>query len=167
MHLSGNLAQSVFLSATSSLEQPALFPVELRGAPHHQFVPPISREMFGGKKLTQFSPLIPFNPALGKWKWCVFPHTTPCYLKRKDKIKNCTRCSSQHYTGAHCGAQQGSGFGRDLRAFCIFQWICNHKPSIGRKNMYLFLITAICLFHSPSDTTKHPQIKQHVTGETS
>lgn len=85
MHLSGNLAQSIFLSATSSLEQPALFPVELRGAPHHQFVPPISREMFGGEKLTQFSPLIPFNPALGNWKWCVFPHTTPCYLKRKDK----------------------------------------------------------------------------------
>lgn len=166
MHLSGDLAQSIFLSATSSLEQPALFPVELRGASHHQIVPKISRHMFGGEKLTQFSPLIPFNPAFGNWKWSVFLHTTPHYLKRGDKI-SCTRCSSQHYTGVHCGAQQGSGFGRDLRAFCIFQWICNHKPSIGRKNMYLFLITAICLFHSPSDTTKHPQINQQVTGEMS
>lgn len=166
MHLSGDLAQSVSLSATSSLEKPALFLVELRGAPHHQVVPAISREMFGGEKLTQSSPLIPFNLALGNWKWCVFPHTTPCYLKIRDKIY-CTHCSSRITQECTVGHSRDLDLPEIQEDFAYLNESGTVSPSIGRKNMYLFLITAICVFHSPSDTTKRPQINQQVTEEMS
>lgn len=162
--LVGGLGSAYFPFTTSILEQAALFLLKLREALCWQAVPLISREASGRGKVTQSSPLIPFNPALGNWKWCVFPHTTHVTLKEEAKYTE-HAAVPQRYRGTHCGTQQGSGCGTELNVFWIFQRICNHKPSIEMKIMYLFLITAVCLLHFPSDTTKIHQANQQVTGE--
>lgn len=126
--------------------------LKLRGALCCQVVSLISREMFYGGKVTQSSPLILFSPEIGNWKWCVFLHITPCYFKCTGKI-SCTCCSSPALYGITLWDTAGIWIWQ--RPEYILHISKNLQPqALNRKDMYLLLITAICLFHFPSDTTK-------------